>query len=92
MKPQPVTPEFLTTHMPELAKDDAAANIVAALKEKQLLDGAGLLQRDPRRSDWRDVLKASSIPGGCCCCCCCCCRCRCSRWVLAMALLGPSRE
>jgi hypothetical protein len=61
--PQPVTPAFLA-RVPELGGEAARAELVAMLKAQGVLDEAGLLKGDPRKTQWRQVVADSSIAGG----------------------------
>ena len=58
--PLPVTPRFLTQRIGGLTNETAAA-VHVALVGADLLDGAGFLRQDPRRSAWREALAAAGV-------------------------------
>eukprot|EP00775_Hariotina_reticulata_P013856 gene13856-13978_t len=60
----PVTTEFLSQRIPELAQGGTADKVVQLLVDEQILDRSShLLLSDPRLVDWRRAISHSSIAG-----------------------------
>jgi hypothetical protein len=59
--PQPLTPELLA-RAPELA-DDVGLQLIKLFKAKGVINASGLLTDDPRRSNWRAIIRESGTEG-----------------------------
>lgn len=62
VEPQPLKPELLA-RAPELA-GDVGLELIKLFKAKGVINASGLLTDDPRRSNWRAIVRESGITGG----------------------------